>query len=214
MLERSGCAGRVLGAAVVMAVVVLLAPRELRAQAPTASTGGFTGDTYLAAGYTINAPNQRLGVSLMTIGSFWKGWGLYLDAKKSTGTPEGEDSFDPSRTATDVARNTPDDQLFVEESAWRSLNGAVVRAVGSEFAVYAGGGVTEESAYDEYRDWDQRATADAFYWVEDEVSGGTEPNVLGGVFFRATRNLIFQAGGELNPPGFTVGAALGLPLGG
>jgi len=214
MVDRIRGAGRIIGAMCLMTAVVLLAPRELRAQAGSGAGAGFTGATYVAAGYVVNAPNQRLGFSLMTVGSAWKGWGLYVDAKKSTGSPEGEATFDPTRTATDVAANTPRDQLFVEESAWRSLNGAVVRAIGSEFAVYAGGGVTEETAYDEYRDWDQRTTADAFYWVEDAVSGGTELNVVGGVFFRATRNLIFQAGGESNPSGFTVGAAVGLPLDG
>lgn len=214
MVEPTEGAGSITGAVLLMAAVGLLAPAELEAQARIGSGEGFTGATYVSAGYVVNAPNQRLGFSLMTVGSSWGGWGLYVDAKKTTGSPEGEATFDPTRTATDVAANTPQDQLFVEESAWRSLNGAIVRALGSEFAVYAGGGVTEETAYDEYRDWDQRTTADAFYWVEDEVSGGTEANVLGGVFFRATRNLIFQAGAEANPPGFTVGVAVGLPVDG
>lgn len=198
----------------VLALCLLASSSPAGAQGLGAPQEGFTEQTYATLGYVVNAPDQMLGVSAMTVGSMWGGWGLYADAKLTRDTPEGEDSFDPTMTAGDVASQFPQDELFQEESAWRSLNGAVVRAVSPEFAVYAGAGVTRETAYDEYQSDERQGTADAFYWVEDEAASATEANFLGGAILRASRNLLFHFGGEANPGGFTIGASLGLPLGG
>lgn len=219
MMELRGGRSPVLAACVALAVLSLspgvLGAQQLPAgQAGGGGDGGFSELTYLTLGYTVNAPDQMLGAAATTVGAAWGGWGLYADAKLSRETPEDDDRFDPTRTATDVQRQTPSDELFLEESGWRSLNGALVRKLGDDFAVYAGGGVTRETAYDQYRSEELRGTAEAYYWVEDEVESETALNLLGGGLFRATRNLVFQFGAESNPSGVTVGAALALPLGG
>lgn len=196
------------------ALCVLVAASPAGAQGLGASPEGFTQETYVTMGYVVNAPDQMLGVSAMTVGPRWGGWGLYADAKLTRDTPEDDDRFDPSLTAEDVAAELPEDQLFREDDAWRSLNGAVVRAIGAELAVYGGAGVTRRTAYDEYQSDERQATAEAFYWVEDEGDSATELNVLGGAVLRASRHLLFHFGAEANPEGFTVGASLGLPLDG
>lgn len=184
------------------------------AQGLAGGDDGFSDATYVSLGYTVNAPEQMFGVAASTVGTLWGGWGLYVDAKRSTEDPDGEDTFDPTRTAADVAAEDPADELFGEQSKWRSLNGALVRKLGDRFAVYAGGGVTQETAYEEYQNDDPTGPDDTFYWVEDETESETGLNLLGGGLFRATRNLLFHFGGEANPAGLTVGASLGLPLGG
>lgn len=196
------------------ALCVLAAAAPTGAQEIGAAQEGLTETTYVSLGYVVNAPEQMLGGSAMTVGPKWGGWGLYADAKFTRDTPEDGDRFDPTLTADDVATQLPQDELFQEASAWRSLNAAVVRAVSPQFAVYAGAGVTDETAYDEYQSDERQGTAEAFYWVEDEAESSSEPNVLGGVFLRASRNLLFHFGGEANPAGATIGASLGLPLGG
>lgn len=171
-------------------------------------------ETYASVGYVANAPDQLLGFSAMTVGSMWGGWGLYVDAKFPTSSPEDEESFDPDRTTSEVRANDPLDQVFQRESTWRSFNAAVMRALGGDFAVYAGAGITREKAYDEFQSDEDAGTAEAFYWVRNEVESGRELNLLGGILFRATHRLSFQFGANSNPTGFTAGAALSFPLGG
>lgn len=192
-----------------VALALLLFPGGLPGQSPLGASGGFGDATYLAAGYVVNAPDQMMGFSAMALGPVWEEWGLYVDAKITTDSPGEDDAFDPNRTASDVPI---EDELFQQENAWRSLNGAIVRSVGSQLAFYAGGGVSRMTAYDEYRSDELAGTADAYYWVEDEASSQTRPKLVGGAIFRFTRNLIFQFGAETNPVGATIGAGLALPL--
>ena len=173
---------------------------------------GFGSRTYLSAGYVANAPDQLLGASMMTVGERWSGWGLYVDGKMTTNSPEERETFDSGRTATDVARQSPEDELYQEESTWKGLNGAIVRALNPQLAVYAGAGISRESAYDEYRSEEQRGTANAYYWVEDETDRSTGVNLLAGAIFRATEYVVFQFGAESNPRGGTVGVGVALPF--
>lgn len=196
------------------AMWLLAAATPAFSQAAGTGQEGFSTHTYASLGYVVNAPDQTLGVSAMALGPAFGGWGIYVDGKLTRDSPEGEDNFEPSMTASDVASELPEDLLFREESTWRSLNGAVVRELGPEFALYAGAGVSRETAYDEYQSDERRGTADAYYWVEDEGDSATELNVLGGAVLRASRHLLFHFGAEANPEGFTVGASLGLPLDG
>ena len=121
-------------------------------------------------------------------------FGLYADLKLSVDSPRKEESCCPYTLDEAEAFG---DQLFQDKSAWRSFDVAIVRVVGPQLAVYAGGGASRERAYRQY--FDQTRTRGNFgaYWVEDTEASGTRVNVLGGLIFHASRNLMFVFGGEL-----------------
>lgn len=168
--------------------------------------------THLSVGYVINAPDQLVGFSASTAGPMWSGWGLYADFKFSVANPDGEDNYVEDRTATE-AEQLGDQRFGQPESAWNTVNVALVRAVAHEVALYAGGGYSQETVYREYFDDQQNRGEQGFYTVEDEREGGDVLNLMGGVLFRTSKHLIFQIGGETAPAGFTAGAAVAFPLG-
>lgn len=168
--------------------------------------------THLGFGYVVNAPDQLIGFGLMTVGSKWAGWGVFADVKLTASRPSGEDHFTSDQTAAD-AEAMGDTPFGERMDDWTTVNVGVVRAVGHEVALYAGGGYARETVYQEYeRQGDQGA--DRFYIVEDQRVSGNTVNLMGGLYFRATRTIMFQMGGETAPAGFTAGVSLVIPLGG
>lgn len=168
-------------------------------------------DAHVTVGYVANAPEQLVGFGVTEVGLPWAGWGAFADLKLTVGRASGEDTFIESMTARE-AEEMGDVAFGEPEEAWTTVNFGLIRAVGPEVALYAGAGYSEETVYQEYDR--QESGADRFYIVEDPRAGGDEVNLLGGLFFRAGRYLMFQMGGETAPAGFTAGASLVFPLSG
>ncbi|MBI4519191.1 MAG: hypothetical protein HY701_00015 [Gemmatimonadetes bacterium] len=171
--------------------------------------GGFQSRPHWTVGYVANAPDQMLGFSLSTFGPHLRNWGFYIDAKFSLDSPAGREEFEQSLTP-DQADALGD--LFLEEQrAWQTFNLAVVRAVTPIFALYAGAGYGHSTRYWRYFDSSGERGLFGHYWTRKGSGQGLR--ALGGAWFRGGRFVLFQFGGETAPPGFTVGAALALPLG-
>lgn len=188
------------------------ASAQLRSQEVTDPDESFLASTHLSIGYAVNAPEQLVGVSASTAGSKWSGWGLYADYKLSVATPEGDDSFTEDLTVAEAKERGY--LLYTQpESAWNTVNVALVRAVAHEVALYGGAGYSHETVYREYVDETRAPAPESYYTVEDESEGGDAVNVMGGLLFRASRHLIFQVGGETAPAGFTAGASAVFPIG-
>jgi hypothetical protein len=159
------------------------------------------------AGYVANAPQQLFGIGAWAIPSPRHRWGLYADMKIRVDSPAG-DVLDRSMTPGDA--EALGDTFFKEDAAWTSANLAVVRAISADMAVYLGGGISWRTTYLQYLDETHTRGRSGQYWVVDEDFTGTHPNVLGGVFFRASPRVAFQFGAEAAPAGATVGAHLRL----
>lgn len=166
----------------------------------------------VGVGFVANAPHEFLGVSVHAVSPrILGGLGIYVDAKIGNDSPRDEAGFDPDLTAAEVEDLYPD-ELFTEQSDWRSVNVALIRPVLPELMVYLGAGYSDESRYNEY--FDPTATRGdlGFYWVEDPESSGGQVNVLGGAMFGVSQNVFIQFGVETKPRGVTVGASYSIPL--
>jgi hypothetical protein len=119
--------------------------------------------------------------------------------------------YDPTITV-DQADNQFADQLYLEQSAWLSVNLALVYAVTPELAVYAGGGYSRERHYRQYFDATETRGLAGFYWIRDPAASGNRLNGMGGILLRAGRYLAFQMGVGARPPGVDVGMMLTLPM--
>lgn len=184
----------------------------LAGQVPGDPGRSFQAGTNLGLGYVVNAPEQLLGFTVMTVGSSWSGWGAFADVKLAVDRVSGDDAFRESSTATEAIGMGH--QRFGEpEEEWTTFNVGLVRALTDDVAAYLGGGYSEQTVYQEF---DQGASAgiDRFYIVEDDRFGGNEVNILGGLYLRVSRVIAFQFGGETAPAGFTAGVSLMVPLGG
>lgn len=173
----------------------------------------FVVGTHLGLGYVINAPDQLAGFTAFTVGSKWSGWGVFADVKFTVDDPTGEDNFTEERSAAD-AEALGDEAFGDADEVWTTFNAGLVRALSDEVAAYAGAGLSDQTVYQEYVDEDADPGLDAFYVVEDERVGGGQVNVLAGLYFRFSRIVTFQFGGETAPTGFTAGVSLMVPLGG
>jgi hypothetical protein len=167
-------------------------------------------DTYWALGYATNAPRQLLGISTLFVGSGLRNWGVYVDTKATTDSPESEPGFSLVLTPDDA--EAAGHLLSKMESTWRSLNVALVRAVAPNLALYAGAGYSQERAFARYFDFGQEIGNLGYYWVHDEARSGGRLNLLAGAWFRITSHIFFQFGGEMAPGGFTAGVAYAFPL--
>lgn len=163
----------------------------------------FRNHHHVGFGYVVSAPTMFVGFNGLVLRA--SGFGLYADVKLSTDSPGRDQSCCPYSVEEAEAFG---DLHFQDKSAWRSFNVALARVIGPQLAVYAGGGMTRERAYREYVDVDGGRGA---YWVEEAESWDSRLNVLAGLLFHASRNLVFVVGGEMTPPGFTIGLTLALP---
>jgi hypothetical protein len=102
--------------------------------------------------------------------------------------------------------------LFEERSDWSSFNLALVYAITGELLVYGGAGYSKEEHYREYFDDTQTRGDLGFYWVSDPENSGSRVNVLGGLFFRLARVVMFQAGLQSAPMSANAGVMLAFPI--
>ena len=202
---------RTLFVLVTAAVMYTSATTAASAQQMVDPARSYLASSYLGLGYVVNAPEQLLGFGASLGGEMLSGWGVYADVKLPVDRASGEDIFVESETAAD-ARARGDDPFGEPDEAWTSFNVALVRALGHDVAVYAGAGYSDREVYQEFAREDERGP-DRFYIVEDVQAGGESVNVLGGFFFRASRVIAFQVGGETAPAGFTAGVTFLVPLG-
>lgn len=171
--------------AALMAALLLAVTAPLKAQSSSFAEGGWW------LGYAANAPRQLLGAGTAFLWPQFGGWGLYGDVKVSHDAP--------ARGAVRPDADSGDDE-FGQRGAWRSVNVALVKVLGPEFALYAGGGLGDRTMYVRFTD-----TATGIYWVEDDGQSGRFANGMAGMFFRLTPRFVFQMGAETAPSGFTAG---------
>jgi hypothetical protein len=168
----------------------------------------------IGVGYVANIPNTFLGFSVLGLtDKVFGGAGLYADFKTTTTDHRSDPDYLTGVTIED-AELTYADLLYTEESEWLSVDVALVYAVTPDLALYGGAGYSRERHYQQY--YDDRVPPlhgeFGFYWIDDPEGSGDRVNVLGGVLFRLTKYALFQLGGEMQPPGVTVGVILALPL--
>jgi hypothetical protein len=195
----------VAAAAAVVALAAVLPAGQAQAQRRDESAG-----TQFRIGYVANVPNMFLGGSITVMPASLRGWGLYADLKLDVESPADDEGYIDSLTVEDV-ENDLGDAVFDQEGSWNSLNLAVVRALGPELAVYAGGGIGWRKEFRQYQDLERELGVAGVYWVEDTETSGTYVNGMAGVLLRLTSAVTAQFGAESSPPGFTVGLQLAIP---
>lgn len=165
--------------------------------------------TTLGFGYAGNGPRALLGANLYLITPVLGGLGVYADFKTS------HQSFEDEMLMADYTRQEAEDfgdLLEATHESWYVINLGLIRPVTAEFAVFGGAGYGHETLYRDYYDQGDVRGWDGHYRIEDEADGGGQVNVFGGAMFRVGRRVAFHFGGELAPPGFTVGASLPIPF--
>jgi hypothetical protein len=168
----------------------------------------------IGVGYVANIPNTFLGFSALAMTyKLFGGAGLYVDFKTTTTDHRSDPDYLTGVTIED-AELTYADLLYTEESEWLSVDVALVYAVTPDLALYGGAGYARERHFRQY--FDDSVPPErgefGFYWIDDPEGSGNRVNVLGGALFRLTKYALFQIGGEMQPPGVTVGVILALPL--
>jgi hypothetical protein len=168
----------------------------------------------IGVGYVANIPNTFLGFSALAMTyKLFGGAGLYVDFKTTTTDHRSDPDYYPGISVDSAALGLAD-LLYTEESEWLSVDVALVYAVTPDLALYGGAGYARERHFRQY--FDDSVPPErgefGFYWIDDPEGSGNRVNVLGGALFRLTKYALFQIGGEMQPPGVTVGVILALPL--
>lgn len=198
---------RSLAGLVLLGTVILLAtptPRPLAAQASI----DFSSGSSLMLGYTVKPPEQMFGAGAVFFpGGALEGWGLLVDGRFASNRPPSEE-LEPGRTPEEAFA---DGDLFVNNrSSWNGFHVALVRGVGSELALYAGGGQATETVYSQYTY--ERVVGDVVefgrYWLDLEAEGRTEPSFIVGAIYRMGSRVALQMGLQTAPRGFAVGGYL------
>lgn len=169
----------------------------------------FKSGYQLGVGWVANVPTSYLGFSAMAFTPILGGAGLYADVKLTTGSPSNGPGFLDDVTP-EQAEFTFADRLFGDESDWVTIDLALVYAITPEFALYGGGGYSDQKQYLEYFDESETRGEFGFYWIADPANTGTRVNLLGGMMMRVNRFAAFQAGGQTQPRGVNVGVILTL----
>ena len=165
----------------------------------------------ISIGYIANAPELFIGGGLAYLTPSFVG--VFADFRISESSPGDRSDFMPDWTIND-AINEFGDFSFGRESRWVVANAGVTRVLLPDLAAYVGAGYASRTAYEQFQDQSGERGERGFYWVEDHELSGTYLNLLGGVYFRAGRNLMFQLGAEAQPRGMTIGAHYVIPFGG
>lgn len=199
--------GRVLPALLLLTVVSAgpVSSQVARRQPPP----DWRNHTTVGFGYAGNGPRALLGANVYLMTPALGGLGLYGDFKTS------HQSFEDERLMSDITRQQAEGFGDLEEAThekWYVINIGLVRPVTPEFAVFAGAGYGNQTYYRDYYDQTDTRGWDGHYRIEDEIEGGGKVNAFAGAMFRVGRRLAFHFGGEIAPPGFTVGASLPLVL--
>jgi hypothetical protein len=196
-----GIFGKAVAGALMLAMVPggtgLLNAQEIPA------TGNLYRETVYGIGYTGNIPKVLTGAHAYVITPRLPA-GLYIDVKIARGAdprdnpnfrPDG--SFDQGIAAGHI--------IATRRDRWLSVNLALTRPIGQEFAAYVGGGISRGEEFRELLD-PQAEIGNEYYWLE--LSDNTRPNLLAGLLFRGGRHLMFQIGAELYPPGANFGVSV------
>jgi hypothetical protein len=178
------------------------APSPLAAQGTVDFGEGYN----VLVGYVASPPRQMLGLGVVGVLGDRGGWGLMVDGRLTTDSPSGTVLSD----RTPLQADADGDVFNVDKNTWNTVNVALVKAVGREFAFYAGGGVSRKTAYLRYFDPSRERGDLGFYWVENETESKTHPNIQAGGLFRVGDRLVVQAGGQSAPMGVTAGVHLRL----
>jgi hypothetical protein len=194
-----------------VAAALLAAASPVQAQIGVPGANARVFEPRFGIGYVVNMPNQYAGASVHVLTEFLGGFGVYVDAKFDVSSPEDEQGYVDSLTAAEVDDRIGD-QLFHSDASWKSVNVAIMRSVGPQFAVYAGGGIANGAQYREYLDDTGQMGLSGFYWVRDPESSGTEVNLLFGGMFQLTRAFGFQVGFETQPRGIALGVNYLVPM--
>jgi hypothetical protein len=184
--------------------------RSLSAQ-EIGDDGGFRAVPHISIGYVANAPKQMVGGALLVLHPALKGWGLYVDMKQGLGSPSRRSDFYPS-LSSDIVEEMGVDQLQSWETVWRGMNGALVRVVAQDFAIYAGAGSSHSKGYREYLDLEGELGETGYYWVPHHAEDGKHVNLLLGSIIGLGRHLLIHLGLETAPRGFTIGTSFPLPF--
>jgi hypothetical protein len=178
------------------------------AQAQVAGRADFSNARYYTLGYVVNAPQVLIGAGATLLNP--TGIGFFANVRVSNDSPGGRSNFMPGVTV-DQALNEFGDFFFKDESRWLVLSGGLTRVISPELAVYAGAGLARREYYREFEDPARVRGEFGYYWIEDTEFSGDYLNLLGGLFFRAGRNLVMQLGVDSEPRGMTIGVHIGLP---
>jgi hypothetical protein len=178
------------------------------AQAQVAGRADFSNARYYTLGYVVNAPQVLIGGGATLLNP--TGIGFFANVRVSNDSPGGRSNFMPGVTV-DQALNEFGDFFYKDESRWLVLSGGLTRVISPELAVYAGAGLARREYYREFEDPARERGELGYYWIEDTEISGDYLNLLGGLFFRAGRNLVMQFGVDSEPRGMTIGVHISLP---
>ena len=84
------------------AAAVLAAAAPARAQIGVPGAQARVMEPRFGIGYVVNMPNQYAGASVHVLTEFMGGFGVYVDAKFDTSSPEDEEGYLDSLTAAEV----------------------------------------------------------------------------------------------------------------
>ncbi len=166
------------------------------------------GDGALGIGYVASGPHMFLGGTVWGLIPGLNGWGLYVDAKMGVGDRADDEAFEPGIEDSEV---DPEHHPVDSESHWRAFNVGITRVVTDELVVYAGAGWATKTQYREWLDPAEVLGRLGYYWVEDESGSTSGVNLLAGGLLRLSPSVRLQFGGEMRPPGFTVGVSYVIP---
>lgn len=159
----------------------------------------------LGVGYVANAPQMLLGGTVWAVIPGLNGWGIYLDAKMDPEDPIGDGVLFSNMTRADVDEQWPSDLEFVSDERWRGFSVAAMKQLSDEMVLYAGGGYSEETVYQQYFDSQENRGVLGWYWVEDPDESRSGLNLVVGGMLRIAESVRIQFGGETVPMGFTIG---------
>jgi hypothetical protein len=172
-------------------------------------------------GYSGVLPDAMLGVGA------WRlfpelGFGLFVDAKRSSGSVEGLENYCPPATrppnlerctVETVQRQWPVDFPLRDVEEYRIVNAGVIRPLTSTFAILGGVGAARRHVFREFTemipdDEDWRVSDYGAYYAP--LTEAPEWGIQGvvGILLRAGNHLVFRAGYETAPGGFGVGVYL------
>lgn len=180
----------------------LLLPQAQPLSAQT--TVDFAERSNWLVGYVVNAPQQLLGFGTGVVLSRLGGFGVYVDAKLTHDSPARDSGFLENMTPQEAMDRG--DIFFKDDSAWTTVNIAVVKGISEELALYLGAGPSWRTFYSQFEETPPAELSPlGLYWVEDEVRSEVHANVIAGGFFRMGNRVVFQFGAGTAPAGFTAG---------
>jgi hypothetical protein len=177
-------------------------------QSPPQPLGGMQ----FGIGYVANAPEAMAGASGYVVLPWWRGVGLYVDAKLDVSGPTTERGYEPGVTAAEIVGGQYRNVLIKEESSWRSVNAGLLRPVTPFLALYGGAGVARKTLFKLYQvDRGSGLGEGGVVWAEDSGSQETRLNLMTGLIMRLTSRVSSHFGFETQPRGLSVGLSLRLP---